>query len=239
MREPDEQLSAELEDDTDATFSRASWVRIAPFLAYIGFIVGTDLLQRLAGFPLSELRWLYAVRIGVVAALLAWYWREYRELRRWDADLPAVFVALLMGGIVFFLWISLNAPWMLVGSPTGFDPRTGGQLDWTLVTLRLLGATAVVPLMEELFWRSFLMRWIVAPEFGTVDPAQTTLKSVVISSVLFGVEHNLWLAGIVAGVAYSWVYVRYRTLWLSILAHALTNFLLGIWVIQTASWNYW
>jgi CAAX prenyl protease-like protein len=49
----------------------------------------------------------------------------------------------------------------------------------------------------------------------------------------------LWLAGIVAGAAYSVLFMRHRTLWSPILAHAVTNGLLGMWVVATGNWSYW
>jgi CAAX prenyl protease-like protein len=128
---------------------------------------------------------------------------------------------------------------MTVGASAGFDPRSAGRIDWPLVVMRIAGAALVVPVMEELFWRSFLMRWIDTPAFETVEPSQVTIKSVMITSVLFGFEHNLWLAGIVAGLAYSALYMRHRTIWSPILAHAVTNCLLGFWVVYTGSWTYW
>jgi CAAX prenyl protease-like protein len=128
---------------------------------------------------------------------------------------------------------------MVVGSPSGFDPRVDGRIDWLLVAIRIAGAALVVPVMEELFWRSFLMRWVDAPDFESVAPSQLSIKSFAITVVLFGVEHNLWLAGIVAGAAYSLLYMRHRNLWSPILAHAVTNGLLGVWVVRTGSWSYW
>jgi CAAX prenyl protease-like protein len=83
------------------------------------------------------------------------------------------------------------------------------------------------------------MRWISASDFETVDPSQIRLKSFLFTVVLFGIEHNLWLAGVVAGAAYSALYMRHRTLWSPILAHAVTNGLLGIWVLVTGNWSYW
>jgi CAAX prenyl protease-like protein len=56
---------------------------------------------------------------------------------------------------------------------------------------------------------------------------------------LFGFEHNLWLAGVVAGAVYGWLYKRYRTLWSPILSHGITNGLLGLWVVSTGNWSYW
>lgn len=217
---------------------RAVRARVLPFAVYLFFIVAADLLERL-GYPAGALRWLYPVKIGAVVLTLALYWRDYAELKV-PLPSPKVALAALAAGVaVLLLWISLDAPWMIIGSPSGFDPRDGARLDWPLVLARIGGAALVVPVMEELFWRSFLMRWIASPDFEKLDPAQVGIKSFVITILLFGVEHNLWLAGIVAGAAYCVLYMRHRTLWSPILAHAVTNGLLGIWVLATGNWSYW
>ena len=219
-------------------FNRAAWLRILPFAAYLLFIVIGDVLQRL-GVPQDTLRWLYPAKIALVALLLALFWRQYRELSKFHLAPLHALTALATGVLVLVLWIALDAGWMIVGSPAGFDPRVDGRIDWLLVAIRIAGAALVVPVMEELFWRSFLMRWVDSPDFESVEPSQPSIKSFVITVVLFGFEHNLWLAGIVAGAAYSLLYMRHRNLWSPILAHAVTNGLLGVWVVRTGSWSYW
>ena len=219
-------------------FSRAAWARILPFGTYIFFIILGDMLER-AGFARAELRWLYPVQIGLVAVLLAVFWKQYAELRHAFITFRQAAIAIAAGVLVLVLWINLDAPWMVVGSSPGYDPRTAGEIDWLLAAVRIAGAALVVPVMEELFWRSFLMRWVEASDFEQVDPARVGLKAFLVPVVLFGFEHNLWLAGIVAGVAYSLLYMRHRNLWSPVLAHAVTNGLLGIWVVATGSWAFW
>jgi CAAX prenyl protease-like protein len=219
-------------------FNRAAWARILPFAAYLFFIVAGDVLERLGVVP-SVLLWLYPLKIAAVALLLALFWRQYHELRPFRLSATQALTALATGVVVLVLWVSLNADWMIIGSPSGFDPQRQGRIDWLLVTIRIFGAALVVPIMEELFWRSFLMRWIVAADFESVEPSQLAFKSFIITVLLFGFEHNLWLAGIVAGAAYSLLYMRHRTLWSPILAHAVTNGLLGLWVVRTGNWSYW
>ncbi|MFL6676663.1 MAG: CAAX prenyl protease-related protein [Massilia sp.] len=242
MTEQEEQRIAPAPAATGAVdgpaLNRAAWARILPFVTYVFFIFAEDMLERFGVAP-ALLRWLYPVKVGAVALLLAVFWRQYAELRHTRTGPLAALVAIVVGVVVLALWISLNASWMSIGSSTGFDPRDNGQLDWTLVVLRIAGAALVVPVMEELFWRSFLLRWIEAADFQNVDPAQAGPKSFIITIVLFGFEHNLWLAGIVAGAAYSVLFMRHRTLWSPILAHAVTNGLLGIWVVATGNWSYW
>ena len=226
--------------------------RILPFLVYMAFIVIGDLLARLGWNP-DQLRCLYGVKIGAVLAVLLYYRRRYSELawpgpvvagprQGWARTLAiaiAIAVAVASGLLVLVLWINLDAAWMTVGTSAGFDPRSDGSIDWMLVALRLLGAALVVPVMEELFWRSFLMRWIDSPAFLQMNPANTRFKAFLVTAVLFGFEHNLWLAGIVAGVVYSLLYMRSQTLWSPILAHAVTNGMLGVWIISTSHWTYW
>lgn len=219
-------------------FDRDTLARVLPFAAYIAFIFVADLLGRL-GYAPQELRWLYGVKIGVVSALLLAYRRDYRELAWCALGGRALSLAALAGVLVLVLWINLDAEWMQVGSSAGFDPRNGGKVDWALVAVRIAGAALVVPLMEELFWRSFLMRWIESPDFLNVNPAHIRIKAFIVTVILFGLEHNLWLAGIVAGVVYSLLYMHHRTLWSAILAHGVTNGLLGVWIISTGHWAYW
>ena len=219
-------------------FNRAAWLRILPFAAYLAFIVIGDVLGRL-GVPQDALRWLYPAKIALVALLLALFWRQYQELSHFRLTPLHASAALAAGVLVLVLWIRLDAGWMIIGSPSGFDPRVDGRIDWLLVAIRIAGAALVVPIMEELFWRSFLMRWVDDPDFESVEPSQLSFKSFVITVLLFGFEHNLWLAGIVAGAAYSLLYMRHRNLWSPILAHAVTNGLLGVWVVRTGNWSYW
>ncbi len=218
--------------------SRAAWARILPFLVYLLFIVIADLLGRL-GVSDPALRWLYPLKIFAVVVTLVICWRHYQELHTVRLSPIWAGIAVLVGVVVFVLWINLSTGWMLIGSPAGFDPRTNGQVDWLLVGLRIAGAALVVPVMEELFWRSFLIRWLDNTDFLSVDPARIRWQSMAIGAVLFGFEHNLWLAGIVAGVAYSVLYMRQRSLWSAILAHAVTNGILGVWIVQSGQWTFW
>jgi len=218
--------------------SRAVLVRVLPFAIYMAFIAIADLLTRI-GMNADSLRWLYPVKIALVSVCLVVFWKQYDELRSWQMNWRTVFTAGLAGLLVLWLWVHLDASWMSVGKSAGFDPRDDGQLRLPLVIVRLIGGALVVPIMEELFWRSFLMRWIVAPGFEAVPPAHINLQGFVVTVILFGVEHNLWLAGMVAGAIYSLLYMRSGKLWSPIMAHAVTNGGLGIWILATGNWSYW
>jgi len=150
-------------------------------------------------------------------------------------------LSIVLGLVVFALWIRLDAPWMVLGDATAtFRPvDADGTLQWPLIVVRWVGAALLVPVMEELFWRSFLMRWIESPQFETVDPRRVGLRAIVISTFLFMLAHTLWLGAIVAGLAYAWLYRRTGKLWTAVIAHAVTNGALGIWVVLTGQWQFW
>ena len=212
--------------------------RIAPFAVYLIVLALEGQAHHL--FNDFDARWLYPLKILLVLGVLATFRLMYTELRGFTFSLADAALSVAAGMVVFVVWIGLDIPWAVLGEPgAGFDPRDDGQINWLLVTFRLAGAALVVPLMEELFWRSFLMRWIVQSDFLSVNPAAVTLSAVLLSSVVFGFEHHQWLAGIFAGVVYAWLYRRTGHLNYAIAAHAITNGALGVWVLTTGQWSYW
>lgn len=219
---------------------REALARVLPFALYIAFLAAAPNLRE--ALPAAwDGRWLYAVQIAAVLLALALFGRAYAELRPLALGGRDALEAVAAGSAVFVLWINLDFSWAMLAAPgAGFDPRAaGGGIDWTLAAVRLFGAAAVVPIMEELFWRSFILRWIDQADFLRLPAGAASWRALAISALLFGVEHNLWLAGVLAGLAYGALFIRGGTLWSPILAHAVTNLLLGVWVLATASWSFW
>lgn len=213
--------------------------RILPFALFMLLLALRGALPEQPNF---DARWIYGISVLLVGATLAWFWRDYGELARQNRpEARELALAVGVGLAVFVLWIQLDAPWMQLAPPTAsFVPLdASGALIWPLVILRWVGAALLVPVMEELFWRSFLMRWIAHPQFERVDPRQAGLRAIVLSTFVFMLAHTLWLAAIVAGLAYAWLYVRSGKLWTAVIAHAVTNGALGLWVIKTGRWEFW
>jgi CAAX prenyl protease-like protein len=75
--------------------------------------------------------------------------------------------------------------------------------------------------------------------FQGVEPRRVGIKAVVLSTFVFMLAHTLWLAAIVAGLAYAWLYMRSSKLWMPVIAHAVTNGALGAWVLATGQWQFW
>lgn len=217
--------------------------RALPFLIYVLIMVlGSGQAFMPPAVHGLDARWLYAWRIALTAAAIGLLRGKYGELGGASAVRPATWlVSLLCGSGVFALWIGLDFDWMTVGGAhAGFVPVDPGLgVDWPLVVVRIFGAAVVVPPMEELFWRSLVQRRIDRADFLTLAPAAVSLRALLLTALAFGFEHRQWLAGIVAGLAYGHLYRRAGNLWPAIVAHGVTNLLLGLWVVATGKWQFW
>jgi CAAX prenyl protease-like protein len=189
----------------------------------------------------GEIRWLVLFRGVAVAAVLGIFWRAYDELHLAPNPRPAEWgLAIASGAAVFLAWIALDFPPFALEPGRGFSPLDGaGRIDPFVAALRLAGMALVVPVMEELFWRSFFMRWIDRKDFLTGDPRVVSPLAVVVSSALFASEHSEWFAGLLAGTCYALLYRRSANLWVPTIAHGTTNALLGTWILATQSWRHW
>ncbi len=221
--------------------SRAALARIAPFALFMALLIVRSQAPADGAWSFDP-QWLYGVSVVIAGAVIAVCWREYGELARqtWP-DAREVLLAVAAGMLVFVLWINLDAPWMTIGAPSAsFKPLTAaGAIDMPQVAIRFIGAVLLVPLMEELFWRSFLMRWIEQPVFQGVAPQRVGMRAVVLSTFVFTLAHTLWLAAAIAGLVYALLYVKTGKLWVAVIAHAATNAALGAWVVTTGQWQFW
>ena len=213
-------------------------IYVAPFLVYAVFLV----LQRVAPFSPHTL---LAARTAAVAAALAIFSRGAIRLR---PAAPAGSVAL--GLAVFavwvgpdFLWPAWRAHWLFQNAITGTAASSipdALRADAGFLALRVASSVLLVPVIEELFWRGWLMRWLVRQDFLTVPLGAYTASSFWIAAALFASEHGpYWEVGLAAGVAYNWWMVRTRSLADCILAHAVTNACLAAWILLRGEWQFW
>ena len=227
--------------------SKAGWVRIIPFAVFMLFIGLKEVLDWVVVKGWLELSpeqmlYLYPIKTVLVVGLLIVFWRQYSELNFADfKNFIHTGASVLLGLLVFVLWINMDWGIATFGENKGFDPfliaDTGTRN--IMIFSRIFGAALVVPIMEELFWRSFMLRYVITSDFMTVRIGTYTLTSFAICSVLFGLEHNLLLAGIMAGASYSLLLYWTKSIYQCILAHAVTNLVLGLYVLQTGYWQFW
>lgn len=215
--------------------------RAVPFLLFIGFLIaGSWITPWTEQYGITS-AWLAVARGVIVGIVLAWFWNSYGELRDPGAvGFAQWLVALAAGLAVFVIWIELGQAGAASTHSGQFVPlATDGSLDWPQALLRLAGLALVVPVMEELFWRSFVMRWITQHDFLSLPPRQVTPVAFAIATALFAVEHDQWFAGAIAGIVYSGLYMWSGNLWIPIVSHMATNAALGVWILHTRNWHFW
>ncbi|HEY4416048.1 MAG TPA: CAAX prenyl protease-related protein [Verrucomicrobiae bacterium] len=229
------------------TFSNSPLAaRVAPFVIFV-------LLTAMQGqFGAASAYWFYFAKT-LVGLWLVWEMRPFITEMRWTFSWEAVVV----GIGIFALWVGISGEWTTQNSlwaklglshpatklAAVWNPKeqfgSGSGLAWFFIAVRILGSTFVVPPIEEAFYRSFLYRYIASQNFLSVPLNKFLPMPFLVTAAIFGFSHNEWLAGILCGAAYQWLVLRKNHLGDAMAAHAITNFLLGVWVVWRGAWNFW
>ena len=211
---------------------------VAPFVVFLA-ILG---LQPWIPIPPAALQVLFFGVMAVVIRLVALPVLNF-EVRNWMGSV-------LLGVGVFVLWIAPDAlfpgyrgHWLFSNSiagkvAAGLDPAVRG--DAAVLLFRGLRASLIVPVVEELFWRAWLMRWLISADYATVPLGAYSARAFWIVAILFASEHGpYWDVGLAAGILYNWWMIRTRSVGDLILTHGVTNACLSIYVVAAGKWEYW
>ena len=204
--------------------------------AYLGPLLVLIATMMVTGAFVSDFDWFYPLRVVLVAAALWHYRRAYAGLfGGWSWAAAALGVAVFVG------WLFLEPEPPADAAVAFGDALRRVPQGWAGLWLvfRVVGTVVTVPLAEELAFRGFLTRKLIASDFEEVPPGRFTWLSFLASSVLFGLLHGRWLAGTLAGMVYALALYRRGKVGDAILAHAITNALLAGYVLATGAWWMW
>ena len=232
------------------------WIRVVPFLL---FLVLTFFQGQ---FGEASKYWFYLIKTLLGVWMLVVMVPLVSEMR-WRFSWSAV----VAGIAVFALWVglsghypTLNQLWdgglSLVGladeGPAETNEEKPGEvwnpndffgggafLAWVFIVVRILGSSLVVPPLEEVFYRSFLYRYLIKSEFEEIPLGQFRWVPFLLISLFFGLAHFQWLPGILCGMIYQGLVCWKKRLGDAMTAHAITNFLLGLWVVWKQDWQFW
>ena len=214
---------------------------VGPMLLFIAFLgLGGMLKNPGAPFWLAAPEfWSYPLQTLLCAGLLIYFRPEYefQPLRR---PMFTIGIALL----AFVLWVAPQH-FIHVGSRlNGFNPdvfATAPMYYWSTLTLRFLRLVVVVPLVEEIFWRGFLLRFLIAERFDAMTFGSFSWFSFTVVTLAFGFSHSMadWPAALITGAFYNVVAYYTKSLSSCVLAHAVTNLALGLWIVSTKQWGFW
>jgi hypothetical protein len=207
--------------------------RVAPFLIFLAltFCQGK--------FGAASADWFYLAKT-IVGVWLIFEMRPFVSEMRWAISWEAFAVGILIFGI----WIGFDKfyPKFYTTGATGNPFEIFGQnsaLGWLFIGVHILGMTFVVPPLEEVFYRSFIYRYIANSNFQSIPLNKFLPLPFFATAIIFGISHNEWLAGILCGAAYQWLVLRKNRLGDAMTAHAITNFLLGVWIVWQGAWKFW
>ncbi len=241
---------------------------VAPFAVWVGVILLLQALESASLCPRLLIPWSYAVKSVACAGLFLWFrpWSVYVPLAM--RHLPLATGLGVAMAVVWILpetpWAGRVAPglqdfynrWLIMmpgtlpdyfdadffpALPPGhrslaYSPEEAG---WPLTLLKLAGSACVIAVIEEFFFRGFFYRWLRKGAFWTVPLTTFDTQAFWTVVAVFGLEHDRWFAGMVAGVVYGWLTVRTGDIWAAAIAHGVTNFLLGVYVILSRQYGFW
>lgn len=190
---------------------------------------------------------IYALKLALTLAAVIYVWPAYRTY----PGRPGL-LAVAVGVVGAVVWIAL-ARWRIepkllalvgmggMGERAAFNPFAAWPdqpgLAWGYLAVRFLGLAAVVPVIEEFFLRGFVMRWVQDPDWQRVPFPATAPKALAAGTLVPMLMHPgellaaaVWFSGI------TWLMLRRGTIWDCVAAHAVTNLLLGVWVVVSRDW---
>ena len=234
---------------------------VAPFFLFLAFLLLPDLIKvenpELPWWKRNPEFWIYPLQTVVCLAALAWFWKQYAF-----EPFRGLTLAVTLGLLGIVVWITPS----LLSKPLGIDPYESGVLAWLgfvprddgfdpsllsehplafefTVLMRFLRLVICVPLIEEIFWRGFVMRIAADPNrplheipFGT-----HSWPAYFVTTVAFVAVHNHFdfLAAAIYGSLTYYVAIRTKSLAACVVMHAVANLALGIYVMATKSWGFW
>jgi uncharacterized protein len=207
--------------------------RVAPFAVFVALTMVQGRLGEASQY------WIYALKT-LIGAWMLWQVRSSVREMRWSFSWEAVTI----GVAVLLAWVGLEGHYPLLSARTEtFNPiRTygaGSALASTFIAIRLLGSSLVVPPLEEVFYRSFLYRYLIQANFLRIPLGHFALRAFLIAGLAFGISHYEWLPSILCAFAYQALVCRKDRLGDAITAHAITNFLLALYVIFRPAYYFW
>ncbi len=205
--------------------------------------------------PCEYYPWVYTAKIVLTLAAVVFVLPGYREFP-FRVGWLAVVVG-VVGGVVWIVVCRLDLEhvffqpllervqlgWIIgSGARSAFNPfvqlGASSGCAWTFLAVRFLGLVAVVPVIEEFFLRGFLMRFVVDQDWWQVPFGKVNATAVVVGTAAPMLMHpGELLAAAVWFTLVTWLMVKTRNIWGCIAAHAITNLMLGVYVVSTGRWQ--
>ncbi len=217
---------------------------IVPFVAYL---VGASVVGSL---PIEFYAVGYSLMV-VAVAITTWFLvgGEKMIVPHWRVG-----ASIIVGLVGIAIWIVLSElqletfvtkhlpGWLRPASRVAFNPFEKLSANWeiyTFIVFRLIGLSLLVPVVEEVFWRGFLSRWLIGDDWDEIPLGTFTWGAFGGVVGLFTLAHPEWLAAATYCVLMSGLFYWKKDIWSCIVAHGVSNFAMGVYVLATGTWSLW
>jgi CAAX prenyl protease-like protein len=218
-----------------------------PWLPYVLPLVLFVLLTGLeptfrAVYPLF-----YAVKIVLVTVLLVVLWRFLPEAK---PNPQGVGLAVALGVLLTVIWVAgdhltevAHLHFKFLGGREGYNPLTEIPNVFArdaFIAVRFFGLVIIVPIIEEVFYRGFLLRFVTDPDdFRRIPVGRFTGGALLFNVLLMAFSHPEWLVAAFFSLAMCSLVAKTRNVFACIVAHGVTNLFLGVYVLVSHQWQYW
>jgi len=213
---------------------------LAYCLSMILFMLITALVEP---YFVSQFVAVYCAKVILVTASL------FATYRIWKPDVKLegkwILPGAIVGLVIIVLWFALDpyTPQLsILGKRTEYNPYEkidSAAVRNVFLAFRFFGLVVMVPIMEEIFWRSFLIRYITNENFRSVPMGTFSVGAFAFVAIGFALAHPEWLAALMCAALLAGLLRWSKSLWACIVAHAVANLALGIYVLQTGQWKFW
>jgi CAAX prenyl protease-like protein len=198
---------------------------------------------------------IYTVKIVATLAVLAWAFPVYLQ---WPLRVSPLAIGVGVVGVVLWIlcakidptsaWLQSLGPdhWLTgvlgSGERPSYDPLSvlgPTAAGYGFLAIRFFGLALLVPVIEEAFLRAFLMRFVMHDNWTEIPFGVVNRTAVAVGILVPVVYHPEHLAALVWFSLVTWLMVRTKNFWDCVAAHAVTNLLLGIYVVTQGQWWLW
>ena len=185
--------------------------------------------------------WIYFAKIVVVLGALIWAKATWRDIKIEPKQIP---LGVISGLVLFAIWVCIEKAihYPHLGERSAFNPFEkipDVGLRNAFIAVRFFGLALLVPFMEEIFWRSFLLRYASQTNYQDLPIGKFTQAGAAISCVVFAAAHPEWIPAVIFALAMTALVWKTKSIFLCVIAHAVTNLALGIYVITQGAWALW
>lgn len=221
---------------------------MAPYMAYLLLLMLNDALP-------TQLRWLAILLHIALAGYVTWLFRHHLP----PMGRPHWIIAIVVGLIAAYGWVAgqhaVNGVivaghdlggWLpfYPGSMKPYNPHVDygdGAAFWVYVSAKIARACTIVPIVEEIFWRGFILRAFVNwDRFEKVPWGQFAWRAMIGSALISVIQHPAnWIVSIGCWLLFNALFYWKKSLLCLMITHAVTNLALYFYVVRAGDWQFW